>query len=154
MQQKTLWFGPDPIEMMRQRSGRPSTLNEHLGIELVEAGIDYLVGRMPVDERTRQPHGILHGGASVVLAETLASVASSAVVDPVRSRCVGLEINANHIRGVREGWVYGRATPIHLGRTTHIWDIRISDEQQRPVCVSRCTIAVLDGLMVNGQKAG
>ncbi len=117
----------------------------HLGIEFIEAGEGYLVARMPVDHRTHQPFGILHGGASVVLAESLGSVASFLMLpDPTKQRAVGLEINANHIRSVREGWVYGRCTPIHVGRSTHVWDIRITDEQQRTICVSRLTIAVVN----------
>ncbi|WP_420148018.1 hotdog fold thioesterase [Spirosoma sp.] len=122
------------------------SLGKHIGIEFVEAGEGYLVARMPVDKRTQQPFGILHGGASVVLAETLGSVASYMLLDdPSKQRAVGLEINANHIRSVREGWVYGRCTPIHIGRTTHVWDIRITDERDKIVCVSRLTIAVIGG---------
>jgi len=117
----------------------------HLGIEFIEAGEGYLVARMPVDGRTHQPFGILHGGASVVLAESLGSTASFIMLeDPMKQRAVGVEVNANHIRSVREGWVYGRCTPIHVGRSTHVWDIRITDEQQRTVCVSRLTIAVIN----------
>ncbi len=120
------------------------SISKLLGIEFVEAGDGYLIARMPVDKRTHQPFGILHGGASVVLAETLGSVASYMLLDdPTKQRAVGLEINANHIRSVREGWVYGRCTPIHTGRTTHVWDIRITDEQEKLVCVSRLTIAVI-----------
>ena len=120
-------------------------MGKHLGIEFVEAGEGYLIARMPVDNRTRQPFGILHGGASVVLAETLGSVASWMMLDdPEKQSAVGLEINANHIRSVREGWVYGRCTPIHTGRTTQIWDIRITDEQNKLVCVSRLTIAIIN----------
>lgn len=120
------------------------SLGNHLGIEFIEAGEGYLVARMPVDKRTQQPFGILHGGASVVLAETLGSVASWMLLDdPETQRAVGLEINANHIRSVREGWVYGRCTPIHTGRTTQVWDIRITDEQDRLVCISRLTIAII-----------
>ncbi|WP_040006413.1 hotdog fold thioesterase [Fibrisoma limi] len=117
---------------------------KHLGIEFTEAGEGYLIARMPVDARTHQPFGILHGGASVVLAESLGSVASYMMLpDPTKQQAVGLEINANHIRSVREGWVYGRVTPIHIGRTTHVWDIRITDEQGRLVCISRLTIAII-----------
>ncbi len=120
------------------------SISKHLGIEFVEAGEGYLIARMPVDKRTQQPFGILHGGASVVLAETLGSVASYLLLDdPTKQRAVGLEINANHIRSVREGWVYGRCTPIHTGRTTHVWDIRITDEQEKLVCISRLTIAII-----------
>ena len=121
------------------------SISKVLGIEFTEAGDGYLIARMPVDKRTHQPFGILHGGASVVLAETLGSVASYMLLDdPTKQRAVGLEINANHIRSVREGWVYGRCTPIHTGRTTHVWDIRITDEQNKLVCVSRLTIAVIN----------
>jgi 1,4-dihydroxy-2-naphthoyl-CoA hydrolase len=118
---------------------------KHLGIEFVEAGEGYLVARMPVDGRTHQPFGILHGGASVVLAESLGSTASWLLLDdPTRQRAVGLEINANHLRSVRSGWVYGRATPIHLGRSTHVWDIRITDEDHKLVCISRLTVAIVN----------
>ncbi len=116
----------------------------HLGIEFTEADEGYLLARMPVDSRTHQPFGILHGGASVVLAESLGSVASYLLLDdPTKQRAVGLEINANHLRPVREGWVYGRCTPIHTGRTTHVWDIRITNEDDKLVCVSRLTIAIV-----------
>jgi 1,4-dihydroxy-2-naphthoyl-CoA hydrolase len=115
----------------------------HLGIELIEAGDDYLKARMPVDQRTRQPAGVLHGGASLVLAETLASWAAAHVVDPAQFHCVGQEINANHIRAVASGWVYGVARPIHLGRSSHVWDVRIHDEAEKLICVSRVTMAVL-----------
>lgn len=136
-----IWFKAPPTELpIKTQPG----LVEHLGIELTEAGDDWLAGRMPVDERTRQPFGLLHGGASVVLAETLASVASAACVDLRRQFCVGLEINANHLRGVSSGWVTGVARLVHLGRTTHVWDIRIADDAGRPVCASRCTVAVRD----------
>jgi 1,4-dihydroxy-2-naphthoyl-CoA hydrolase len=119
---------------------------KHLGIEFTEAGEDYLVARMPVDGRTHQPFGILHGGASVVLAESLGSTASWLLLDdPTTQRAVGLEINANHLRSVRTGWVTGRCTPIHLGRTTHVWDIRITDEADKLVCISRLTVAIVTG---------
>src|ERR1700760_3169783 len=99
---------------------------------------------MPVAERRRQPFGRLHGGASVALAETLASVASVFVVDRSQKTIVGLEINANHLRGVMDGWVIGTARPLHIGRTTMVWEVRIEDEAGKPVCISRCTIAVID----------
>jgi len=122
-----------------------NSLISHLGIEFTEIGDGFLVARMPVDERTRQPFGILHGGASVVLAESLGSVASFLLLDnPGRQRAVGLEVNANHIRSVGEGYVIGRVTPVHTGRTTHIWDIRITDERGRLVCISRLTVAILE----------
>lgn len=121
-----------------------NTLSDHLGIEFLEKGDNYLVARMPVDHRTKQPFGLLHGGASVALAETLGSIASVLCLDdPVKQKAVGLEINANHLRSVTEGWVYGKVTPIHIGKRTHIWDIRITNEEQKPVCVSRLTVAIV-----------
>ena len=121
-----------------------NSISNHLGIEFLEATDEHVTARMPVDKRTHQPFGILHGGASVVLAESLGSVASVLrLPDPTTHRAVGLEINANHIRSVSSGWVYGKCTPIHIGRTTHIWDIRITDEQDRLVCISRLTIAII-----------
>jgi 1,4-dihydroxy-2-naphthoyl-CoA hydrolase len=119
------------------------TMGEHIGIEITELGVDFIKAVMPVDARTRQPYGLLHGGASCVLAETLGSVASALVIDPERFICVGLEINANHIRGVRDGQVTGIATPLHIGGSTHVWDIRIFDERDKLVCVSRLTVAIL-----------
>ena len=122
-----------------------NTISQHLGIEFTEVGADYLVARMPVDTRTHQPFGILHGGASVVLAETLGSIASYLCLkDPEKQRAVGLEINANHIRSVKEGFVYGKVTPIHIGRSTHIWDIKITNEENKLVCISRLTVAIID----------
>jgi 1,4-dihydroxy-2-naphthoyl-CoA hydrolase len=117
-------------------------LAAHLGIEFVEVTPTFLRARMPVDERTKQPYGLLHGGASAALAETLGSVASH-LVAPERM-VVGLELNANHIRAVREGFVYGTVTALHVGSSTHVWDIKIRDEAGRLVCVSRLTVAVLD----------
>lgn len=99
---------------------------------------------MPVDHRTKQPYGLLHGGASVVLAETLGSVAAHCCVDADKQFCVGLEINANHLRSVREGFVYGTAQPLHIGKKTQVWEIRITNESHQLVCISRITIAVLD----------
>jgi 1,4-dihydroxy-2-naphthoyl-CoA hydrolase len=120
-----------------------SCLIGHVGIEFLEVGEDWLVARMPVDDRTRQPVGILHGGASVVLAETLASCAATFTVDGERASCVGMEINANHIRPVTSGWVTGVVRPIALGRRTQVWEVRITDEGGKLVCVSRCTMAVI-----------
>ncbi len=115
----------------------------HLGIELTEIGADHVVGRMPVDSRTRQPFGILHGGASVMLAETLVSCAATFVAAPGQA-CVGMEINANHLRPVTGGWVTGTARPIALGRRSQVWEVRIVDGEDRLVCISRCTMAVID----------
>jgi 1,4-dihydroxy-2-naphthoyl-CoA hydrolase len=122
----------------------PNTIAEQLGIEFTEIGKDFISGKMPVDRRTHQPMGLLHGGASVVLAETLGSVGSLLCIDADKQTCVGLEINANHVKGVREGYVYGKASLMHAGRKTHIWDIKITNEQNELVCVSRLTVAVLD----------
>lgn len=119
-----------------------NTIGEVIGIVFTEIGDDFIKATMPVDHRTKQPFGLLHGGASCVLAETLGSVASALVVDPLKQKCVGLEINANHIRAVRDGVVTATAKPLHLGATTHVWDIRITDAQERLVCVSRLTVAV------------
>lgn len=121
-----------------------NTIGDHLGIEFVEKGEDFLRAKMPVDHRTKQPFGLLHGGASVVLAETLGSIASVLCLDePMKQKAVGLEINANHLRAVTEGWVYGTARAIHIGRRTHVWDIQITDENQKLVCVSRLTVAIV-----------
>ena len=118
------------------------TICERLGIEILEVGPDWLRARMPVDARTKQPVGILHGGASVTLAETLGSVAAYMCAEPGMG-AVGLDINANHIRAMREGWVYGHCRPMHVGRTTQVWQIDIVDEAQRMVCTSRITMAVV-----------
>jgi 1,4-dihydroxy-2-naphthoyl-CoA hydrolase len=119
------------------------TMSAFLGIEITDVGDNFLKARMPVNERTRQPYGMLHGGASAVLAETLGSIASALVIDPLQFICVGLEINANHVRGVREGHVFGTVLPLHIGGSTHVWDIRIVDSQEMLVCVSRLTVAIL-----------
>ncbi|MCA0365263.1 MAG: hotdog fold thioesterase [Bacteroidetes bacterium] len=115
-----------------------------LGIEFTEIGDGFLRGKMPVTDKTRQPFGILHGGASVVFAETLGSVASFLCLEnPEKQKAVGLEINANHIRPISEGWVFGIVKPVHLGKKTHIWEIKIVDSNDKPVCVSRITIMVI-----------
>jgi 1,4-dihydroxy-2-naphthoyl-CoA hydrolase len=136
-----IWFKEVSLDYARER-GRGTTI-EQLGIEVIEVGEDHLAARMPVDQRTRQPAGVLHGGASVALAETLASWAATFCVDPARHHCVGIEINANHLRPVAEGWVTGSARPVSLGRTIQVWEVRISNEQGKLVCVSRVTMAVL-----------
>ncbi|MEL6636516.1 MAG: hotdog fold thioesterase [Bacteroidota bacterium] len=123
-----------------------NALPEHLGIEILEVGDDYLTARMPVDHRTVQPYRILHGGASVVLAETLGSIASMICLEDVeRQGAVGVEINANHLRPAREGeWVYGKVEPIKVGRRLHVWQITIRNAADKKVCVSRLTVAVVD----------
>jgi 1,4-dihydroxy-2-naphthoyl-CoA hydrolase len=120
------------------------TLAEHIGIQFTTIGEDFLEARMPVEPRTHQPFGLLHGGASMVLAETLGSVAATLCVDPAKYFCVGLEINANHLKGVRSGYVTGTTKPIHVGKKTQVWEIKIRNEQNEMVCVSRITMAVLD----------
>lgn len=117
---------------------------EHLGIEFTDITPDALTARMPVDHRTKQPMGLLHGGASVALAESLGSVASYLCVDSAKYTCVGLEINANHIKSAREGWVYGTVRSLHLGKRTHVWEIRVTNAAQQLVCISRLTVAVID----------
>lgn len=137
----SIWFDEFPLQAVRDHS--QNTLVSHLGIEFLEAGDDYVTARMPVDDRTRQPAGLLHGGASVVLAETLASWAATFSVDRAKHHCVGLEINANHVRAVKSGWIIGTARPAHLGRTTQVWEVRIQNEENKLVCISRVTMAVL-----------
>ncbi len=119
-----------------------NTAVSHLGIEFIEVGDDYLVARVPVNRQTCQPYGLLHGGVSVVLAETLGSCGAAFSV-PQGTRVVGLEVNANHLRGVQEGWVTATARPVHLGRTTQVWQIELRDDQGRLSCTSRLTMAVL-----------
>jgi 1,4-dihydroxy-2-naphthoyl-CoA hydrolase len=121
-----------------------NTMVTHLGIEFTAVGDDSIEARMPVDHRTHQPLGLLHGGASVALAETLGSVAATCCVDITKQYCVGLEINANHMKAVREGYVTGITKPIHVGKKTQVWEIRISNAQQELVCISRITMAVID----------
>jgi len=134
-----LWKTQTTLEHLKERS--KNTLMEHLGIEYLEIGDDYLKARMPVDNRTKQTAGILHGGASVALAETLGSIAAGLCIDRKKKTVVGLEINANHIRPATDGWVTGVTKPIHVGNTTQIWEIKIYNEQDKLVCVSRLTVA-------------
>jgi len=132
------------MEKMTDRNTLKGTLMEALGIEILELGPEKVVATMPVNEATRQPFGLLHGGASVALAETVASVGTYNLIDPVRQFTVGLEINANHIRGKRDGIVTAVGTPLHKGRTTMIWDIKLTDEVGKLICVSRCTVAIIE----------
>ena len=129
--------------MSTSPSAPRQTLLSTLDIEIVEMTKQRVVARMPVGPKVHQPFGLLHGGASVALAETAASVAGSLNVDSTKETVVGLEINANHLRGKRDGVVTAVATPVHIGRRTQVWDVRITDEQDKPVCVSRCTLAVV-----------
>jgi len=138
----SIWFDPN-VTAKELHSLGVNTMAELIGIEFTEVGDNYLKAKMPVDHRTQQPYGLLHGGASATLAETLGSVASALVIDQSRYNCVGLEINANHIRGVKEGNVFGTVLPLHIGRSTHVWDIKIYDQREKLVCVSRLTVAIL-----------
>ncbi|MEI6662402.1 MAG: hotdog fold thioesterase [Comamonadaceae bacterium] len=135
-----IWQKPISIDILTQASLH--TASSHLGIEFVEVGDDFIVGRVPVDARTHQPFGLLHGGVSVVLAETLGSC-GAAYSSPVGHQAVGLDINANHLRGVKSGWVIGTARPIHRGRTTQVWQIDLRNEAGEMVCTSRLTVAIL-----------
>jgi 1,4-dihydroxy-2-naphthoyl-CoA hydrolase len=138
----SIWH--QPISLDELNAYQQGTLVSHLGIRYTGMGDDWLKASMPVDARTKQPAGILHGGASVALAETLGSTGANLVVDRKTKLCVGLEINANHVRPMREGEVSGVARPLHVGGSTQVWEIRISDPAERLVCVSRITLAVLD----------
>lgn len=129
------------IDILNESS--KNSMVEHLGIIYTDIGKKHLSAKMPVDHRTHQPMGLLHGGASVTLAETLGSVAATFSVDYQKYACVGIEINANHIKGVTEGWVIGTAKPLHLGKSTQIWEIIINNESGELVCISRLTLAVI-----------
>lgn len=136
-----IWFDDVTLEALNRSS--EGTAVSHMGIAFSAIGDDWLQATMPVDGRSRQPAGILHGGASVLLAETLGSVASTLCVDRTRFACVGLEISANHLRAVQSGHVTGTARPLHIGRSTHVWDIRIENPEGQLVCVSRFTVCVI-----------
>lgn len=137
----SLW--KQPTDLARLNGWSANTLMETLGIRITAIGDDWLAGSMPVDRRTHQPYGLLHGGASVALAETLGSTAAMLTLDPEKELAVGLDINANHVRGVREGTVTGTAKALHIGRTTQVWEIRIENEEGALVCISRLTMAVI-----------
>lgn len=138
----SIWYEDFTIENVRTL--RNNTLNKHLGIEFLEIGTDYILAKMPVDERTRQSRGMLHGGASCVLAESLGSIASNLCINMRKQKAVGLEINANHLRPVFKGFVTGKATPISLGKSIHVWNIDISNEAGKLNCISRLTTAIVD----------
>ena len=137
-----IWFRKN-ITIEDIRGIGANTMAEFLGLKWVEIGDDFLKLSMPINDTTRQPYGFLHGGASCVLAETVGSVGSALVIDQEKYYCVGLEINANHLRSVTKGIVTATATPLHLGKSTHVWDIKIYDEQEKLFCVSRLTMAIL-----------
>ena len=137
-----IWKQKTDLESLNARG--KNTMVEHLGIQMIEVGDDFIVAKMPVDHRTHQPLGIMHGGASCVLAETVGSLAANMAVDLSTHYCVGLDINTNHIRSVREGFVFAKAKPFHLGKSTQVWDIKIYNEVHQLVSVSRLTMAVLN----------
>lgn len=137
-----IWFHKELSPKDLQPLGK-NTLGEHLGMQFTEVGENYLKATMPVDHRTHQPYGLLHGGASVALAETLGSVGAALTLDPDLFICVGMEINANHLRSVRSGTVTGTATPLHRGSSSQVWEIKIHDDHGKLVCISRLTVAVL-----------
>src|SRR5690606_8723016 len=137
---KAFVYSGETINMLNNAC--KNTMAETVGIHFTAIGSDFLQAVMPVDNRTRQPYGLLHGGASAALAETVGSVASSLLTDQTREICVGMELNCNHLRGKMDGIVTATARPLHTGRTTHVWDIRICDEQERLVCISRLTVAI------------
>lgn len=137
----SIWKIPVDLTILTTRGS--DSMVDHLGIEFIEIGDDFLRAKMPVDKRTRQPLGIMHGGASCVLAETIGSTAANFCVDYAKFYCVGLDINTNHIRSVRDGYVIGTAKPYHLGKTTQVWDIQIVNEEGKLISVNRLTMAVL-----------
>lgn len=138
----SIWFNKN-LSLPDIKPLGPNTMGEHLGMEWMAVGDDFLKMRMPVDDRTKQPYGLLHGGASCALAETVGSVASHFIIDPEKFICVGLEINANHVRSARSGYVIATCTPLHIGASTHVWDIKINDDKEKLICISRLTVAIL-----------
>ena len=138
----TVFKSQPTLEILNKMSS--NTMVEHLGIVFTKIGDDFIEATMPVDHRTHQPLGQLHGGASVSLAETIGSVAATFCVDTTKQYVVGLDINANHVKSIREGLVTGRTKPIHIGKLTHVWEITIVNEQNELICISRITMAVID----------
>jgi 1,4-dihydroxy-2-naphthoyl-CoA hydrolase len=136
-----IWFKEVALDAMNDIGN--NTMSKHLGIEVIEIGKDFIKARMPVDERTKQPYGILHGGASVALAETIGSYGSHLIIDSSKYLSVGLDINANHIRKATQGFVTGIAKPVHIGKTTHVWGIEIIDEKGLLICICRLTVAII-----------
>ncbi|MEO1254904.1 MAG: hotdog fold thioesterase [Bacteroidota bacterium] len=135
---------PDYIALDAVNSMSEGCMVEHLGIEFTEIGDDFLIAKMPVDKRTKQPMGLLHGGASVALAETMGSVGATLCIDLNKKHAVGLEINTNHIKSAKDGFVTGIAKPVHIGKGTHVWSIEIKNESDQLVAISRITMAILD----------
>lgn len=146
-----IWFKPYTIDYLEGL--RNANMAKHIGLSFTEVGPDFLCARMPVDERTTQPFGILHGGASCVLSESLGSVAAWMTIDPEAFRAVGIEINANHIRAVTQGHVIGRCSPMHVGKRTQVWQTDITEEATgKRVCISRLTVAVVEQGSLSTQK--
>lgn len=137
-----IWFNSN-LSLNNLKDFAGQSISDYLQFEWVEVGEDYLKMSMPVNEKVKQPYGLLHGGISCVLAETIGSLASALVIDIKKFYCVGLEINANHVRAARDGKVTATCRPLHLGRTTHVWDIKMHDEKEKLVCVSRLTVAIV-----------
>ena len=137
-----MWFRKFSLEDIKALA--KNNMLEHIGIELTELGEDFVKAKMPVDHRTVQPAGLLHGGASVALAESLGSIGAYLCIDIEKKYCVGLDINANHVRGVSSGYVYGTARPLHIGKSTQVWEIKIENEEKKLVCISRITMAVIE----------
>ena len=139
----SIWFNKN-LSIQDFGQWGKNTLAEHLDMQFIELGDNYLKATMPVNTTTQQPYGLLHGGASVALAETVGSFGSALIIDREKFICVGLDINANHLRGVKTGLVTAVGTPIHIGNTTHVWEIKIFDEQEKLTCISRLTVAILN----------
>lgn len=137
----SIWFSSPELSVINSWS--KGTMLEHLGIEITEIGDDYIEGVMPVDHRTFQPFKLLHGGANVVLAESLGSIGAQLTIDPNKYYCVGQEVNANHLRGVRKGQVRGRAQQVYKGISSQVWEIKLFDERNKMTCISRLTVAVV-----------
>ena len=136
-----LWHQPPSLDQINR--SHAGTAVSQLGIEFTDIGESHLAARMPVDARTRQPAGLLHGGATMLLAETLASCAAWQTIERTKTDAVGLKINANHVRAARDGWVHGRVTAIHTGRSTQIWEVRVTDDKERLVSIARVTISLI-----------
>jgi len=120
-----------------------NTMTDHLGIKITDYGNNYICGKMPVDHRTKQPYGLLHGGASVAFAETLGSIGAGMQIDYNNQSVVGIEINASHLKSIKKGWVYGRAQPLRVGKTIQVWDVNITDKDDNLICASRLTLAII-----------
>lgn len=137
----SIWFDNYTLEQVL--FVEKGSMSEYIGMEFTEIGDDFIRGRIKITEKVRQPFGLLHGGASVALAESLGSIGANLLIDPAKYYCVGLDINANHIRGVREGYVNGEARPLHIGKATQVWEIKLTDDAGKLVCISRLTMAVV-----------